>query len=231
MKKLISLILAALCIALTLCSCGKKEAATQTTAADATNAEQANSEVYTEGDYSYVKLEDGTVKITGYNKAETVGELKVPEKLGGMKVTVIGSNTFTEAQAVTKVRLPRFVTKVESYAFNKSPVVSVLFNQIADNTEMTIESYAFSECPNIVKVDFSKAVKRIEASAFYLGKSPRQLTFTIDPAYIDNNAIDTGKNYDDLRLCHSGDISNYKNLKAFADIYGIEPILNTVNAQ
>lgn len=231
MKKILSLILATLCITLVFCSCNKKGAETQTTAAGVTNADKANSEVFTEGDYSYVKLEDGTVKIVGYNKAENNGEVKVPEKLDGMNVTVIGANTFTEKQNVTKVRLPRFVTKVESYAFNKSPVVSVLFNQITDDTTMTIESYAFNECPNIVKVDFSKAVKKIEASAFYLGKTPRQLTFTIDPAYIDSQAIDTGKNFENIRLCHSGDISNYNNLKAFADVYGIELVLNTVNAQ
>lgn len=231
MKKIISLILATLCITLVFCSCGKKGTEAQTTAPGATNAAENNSEVLTDGDYSYVKLEDGTVKIVSYNKAESNGEVKVPEKLGGMNVTVIGANTFTEKQNVTKVRLPRFVTKVESYAFNKSPVVSVLFNQITDDTAMTIESYAFNECPNIVKVDFSKAVKKLESSAFYLGKTPRQLTFTIDPVYIDTNAIDTGRGFDNLRLCHSGDISNYKNLKAFADIYGIELVLNTVNAQ
>lgn len=232
MKKIISLILAILCISTVLCSCSKKAEDASTTAANSPAA-QGNNEnaVYTSGDFNYMKLSDGTAKIVKYNKAESVGEVIVPDNVDGLKVTVIGENTFTQEQKLTSVRLPRYLTKVESYAFNKSTVANVLFNQITDNTELTIESYAFSECDSIRKVDFSKAVKRIEASAFYLGNTPRRILFTIDPEYIDINALDTGKNFDNLMLSHRGDISNYKNLKAFADAYGIEPVLSTVNAE
>lgn len=229
MKKIISLILAILCIVAVFCSCSKNKTEESTTTAAVENSDEET--VYTSGDYNYVKLADGTAKIVKYNKAESVGEVIVPDVIDGLKVTVIGENAFTDAQILTSVRLPRYLTKVESYAFNKSPVANVLFSQVTDDTELTVESYAFAECSNIRKVDFSKAVKRIEASAFYLGKTPRRILFTIDPEYIDINAIDTGTSYDDLLLYHRGDISNYKNVKVFADTYGIEPILSTVNAE
>ena len=229
MKKIISLILAILWIVAVFCSCSKNKSEENTTTAAVENSDE--NAVYTSGDYNYVKLADGTVKTVKYNKTESTGEVIVPDIIDGLKVTVIGENTFTDAQKLTSVRLPRYLTKVESYAFNKSPVAKVLFTQVTDNTELTVESHAFSECDNIRQVDFSKAVKRVEASAFYLGKTPRRILFTIDPEYIDINAFDTGKNFDNLMLCHRGDISNYKNLKAFADAYGIEPVLSTVNAE
>lgn len=232
MKKIISLILATLCITATLCSCSKKSTdATATTAVETTKAEET---VYTDRDFNYVKLADGTAKIISYNKAESDGDITVPATLGGLNVTVIGSNAFTDAQKVLKVRLPRHLTKVESYAFNKSSVTSVLFHQTKDDTKLTVESNAFNECDSLNQVIFSNAVSRIEASAFHLGKTPRQITFTVDPEYIDNNMLDTGESQDiikNIRLCHRGDISNYKNLKAFADIYGIEPILGNTNNQ
>lgn len=233
MKKIISIILAVLCIAASLCSCSKKNAdsTVSSTSVETTKAEDA---VYTESDYNYVKLEDGTVKIVSYNKTESDSDITIPAKLGGLNVTVIGSNAFTEAQKITKVRLPRYLTKVEPYAFNKSSVAYVWFHQTNDGTKLTIESNAFSECDNLIQVLFSNAVSRIEASAFHLGKTPRQITFTVDPEYIDNQMLDTGESQEiirNIRLCHRGDISNYKNLKAFADVYGIEPILNNTNNQ
>lgn len=231
MKKIISLVLAILCICTVFCSCSKNKPEDASTTAAAKAESGSDNAVYTSGDYNYMKLDDGTVKIVKYNKAESVGEVIVPDVIDGLKVTVIGENTFTDAQKLSSVRLPRYLTKIESYAFNKSSVAKVLFTQVTDNTELTIESYAFSECAEIRQVDFSKAVKRIESSAFYQGKTPRKILFTIDPEYIDINAIDTGTSYKDLLLYHRGDISNYKNVKAFADTYGIEPILSTVNAE
>ncbi len=226
MKKVISLILAVLCITAIFCSCDKNNPEeTKTTAATTEKKE----DVYTDGDYNYVKLDDGTVKIVSYNKTQGDADITIPAKLGGMNVSVIGANAFTQAQKVTKVRLPRYLTKVESYAFNKSSVAYVWFHQTTDDTKLVIESYAFSECNNLIHILFSNAVDRIESSALYLGKTPRQLTFTVDPSYIDANALDTGSNYDNLRLCHRGDISNYKNLKAFADAYGIELVLSAEN--
>lgn len=222
MKKIIALVLAALCFVTVFCSCNKNQAEDPKTTTATTEKKE---EIYTEGNFNYVKLDNGTVKIVSYNKADGDADIDIPAKLGGMNVTVIGKNAFTDAQKVTKVRLPRYLTKIESYAFNKSSVAYVWFHQTTDDTKLVIESYAFSECDNLIQVLFSNAVNRIETSAFYLGKTPRQITFTADPAYIDNNALDTGASYKNLRLCHRGDISNYKNLKAFADIYGIEPIL------
>ena len=51
----------------------------------------------TEGDFSYVALEDNTAKITKFNKTDDIITLEIPATLGDMTVTVIGEGVFADA--------------------------------------------------------------------------------------------------------------------------------------
>ena len=229
MKKIISLILAALCITLTFCSCTKvkDDPATTTNVA----GESADADVYTSGDYNYVKLSDGTAKIVKYKGTSDKTDIDIPASLDGFNVTVIGENAFTEEQVVSRVRLPRYLTKIESKAFNKSPVAYVWFHQTNGETVTVIDSYAFSECDNLRQILLSNSVKRIESNAFYLGGVPRYIKFYTDPEYIGASAFDFGKSFEKLEFWHVGDISNYTNLQSYAELYGIPLVLDKNTAQ
>lgn len=230
MKKIISLILAILCICAVFCSCSKNKAEeTSTTTASAAENNNENA-VYTSGDYNYVKLDDGTAKIVKYNKSGE-SDLDIPNSLDGLKVTVIGENAFTEEQNITKVRLPRYLTKIESYAFNKSTVGYVWFHQINDDTSTIIEPYAFSECVNLKQVILSKSVKRIEAQAFHLCSVPRYIKFYVDPEFIGADAFNFGRSTDKLEFWHVGDISNYNNLSSYAEPRNIPLVLDKNTAE
>lgn len=222
MKKIISVILAALCIAAALCSCGNKPAENATTTSSAASGEQKDNAVYTCDDFNYVKLDDGTAKIISYNKAEAPSELVIPHLVDGIKVTVLGENTFTEKQKVSTVRLSKFITKIEPKAFNKSSVKGVQF--MSSQVE-TVESYTFNECANLKQIVFNDSVKNIKDSAFYLCCVPRVVHFTVDPIELSAQAFDSGRGYDGLEIKHYGDISNFKKVAEFAALYDISLVL------
>lgn len=231
MKRIISITLAVLCIAATLCSCSKKADESATTAPSATVSETGEKVLTSQnGEFDYVVLADGTAKIVKYKKALDK-DLEIPVTIDSKyKVTVIGENTFTDELKSDKnvtVKLPRTLTKIESRAFNKSNVYQILFHEPNEDIETVIESYAFSDCDNLTAVKFSSSIKRLEACTFYHGNMPKFITFSVDPNYIDAMALDTGKSYKELKINHIGDISNFKNLEAYAALYNIELVLKT----
>ena len=77
MNKIIAVIMALACIVCVFASCGKK---------DDTPKE------LTSGDYTYVVLEDGTVKITKYNCTSDEIERDLPSQIAGTTVNVIGND-------------------------------------------------------------------------------------------------------------------------------------------
>ena len=66
------------------------------------------------GDYSYVLLEDGSVKITAYNGTEVA--VTVPDKIDEKDVTVIGGGTFDQNSVIESLVLPGSVKTVEDNA-------------------------------------------------------------------------------------------------------------------
>lgn len=72
----------------------------------------ASAEELTSGDYSYVLLEDGTVKITAYNGTEK--EVTVPDTIDEKSVTVIGSYAFNAEAELESLVIPGSVRELES---------------------------------------------------------------------------------------------------------------------
>ena len=68
------------------------------------------------GDFKYALNDDGTVKITQYTGR--AAELKIPAKLDGKKVTVIGKTAFYKRNSLTSVTIPDSVTKIGDAAFS-----------------------------------------------------------------------------------------------------------------
>lgn len=214
MKKIISLTLAVLCILSAFTACGKNPEETPTT--------KPAVQVMTQEDFKFVMLDDGTAKIVGYTKAQAPTDLQIPAYLNGAKVTVLGENTFTSEHKLINVELSRFLTKIEPKAFNKATLKSIKF---LDAKVETVEPYTFNECDNLVQVVFNDAVKNLKDHAFYLGKMPRVIHFTVDPVEISAMFLDVGKSYEHLEIKHHGDISDFKNVEEYAKVLEIQLVL------
>ena len=218
MKKIISILLAVLCMTAMFCSCNGKPDDTATTTSPVADKDA----VYTSGDFNYVLLEDGTAKIVAYNKKEAPVDLKIPSNFDGVKVTVIGKNTFTSEQEIINVELSRHIREIEPYAFNKSSIKGIKY--LSSKVE-TVKTNTFVECENLTQIVFCDTIKTVEDSAIYLGRMPRIIHFKVDPVSISPKAIDTGKSYENLEIKHYGDISNFKNLETYANMFDIGLIL------
>ncbi len=214
MKKIISLIVAILCVLTVFTACDKKPEETPTT--------KPAAQVMTQEDFKFVMLDDGTAKIVGYTKAQAPTDLQIPAYLNGAKVTVLGENTFTSEHKLINVELSRFLTKIEPKAFNKATLKSIKF---LDAKVETVEPYTFNECDNLVQVVFNDAVKNLKDHAFYLGKMPRVIHFTVDPVEISAMFLDVGKSYEHLEIKHHGDISDFKNVEEYAKALEIQLVL------
>ena len=65
-------------------------------------------------DYTYVLLEDGGARITGYDGEDA--ELTVPAELDGHPVREIGHSAFASCYSLTSVTLPEGLTTISNHA-------------------------------------------------------------------------------------------------------------------
>ncbi len=200
MKKVLSILLI-FAMALTLfCSCSKEP------------------KVKTEGDFSYIALDDNTAKITKFNKTDDIITLEIPATLGDMTVTVIGEEAFANANNLTVVYIPETVITIERRAFAGSSVKKAFLHHARGLK--TIGANAFSECHNLIQVDISDGVETIEENAFYYCENLSVVTFRGNPANIHNFAFDSSYKAKFYVL------RGASNVVEFAHNHGYEVILN-----
>jgi hypothetical protein len=144
---------------------------------------------YSEGDYKYSILEDGTVEITEYLGSET--EIDIPSELGGMPVsklgnvncfynirfnenttvnipntvTTIGENTFAGLNGLT-ITGCKNLEKIEPYAFSRCTFAEAGSFPLCNNLK-EIGYEAFCSSKNIGEIKFGENLERIGAKAFY----------------------------------------------------------------
>lgn len=173
MKKIIAVIMALACIVCVFASCGKK---------DDTPKE------LTSGDYTYVVLEDGTVKITKYNGTSDEIERDLPSEIDGKTVTVIGKEAFAGAEGLTVVNFPTGLVKIEERAFAESSIKKAFMYRSKSLKEIGAE--AFSKCPNLVQVDMSSSLETVGEKAFFYCTKLKVATFRGNTPNIADFAFD-----------------------------------------
>lgn len=107
--------------------------------------------ISSDGAFEYFILKDGTACILNFLMKKAVGHVVVPEKIDGIKVTVIGNGVFMDCKRITRVSLPEGIT--------------------------TIGFFAFFRCKRLVKVDIPDSVSRIHREAFFACEKLQSVTF------------------------------------------------------
>ena len=121
----------------------------------------AEPEPQTEGDFTYVVLDDGTARITKYNGTET--ELTIPATLAGKTVSEIGKDAFYKNNVVEDVVVSEGITSIGDYAFQFcGSLESVSF----PSSVSSIGNYAFYQCTALTSVDIPSTVKTTGNYAF-----------------------------------------------------------------
>ncbi len=112
---------------------------------------------------TYAVVEESrTADIRGY-KGTIEGELIIPEKINGYKVTGIGYSAFKDCTGITSISIPSGVTYIGGYAFSGcSGLVSV---SIPSSVER-IGDYAFSGCKGLTNVSILSGVTSMGEGVF-----------------------------------------------------------------
>ena len=113
-----------------------------------------------EDDFEVKQNTDNTITITGYKGAEK--NVVIPDKLYGLKVTIIGEMAFYRGNLISVV-IPDTVITINSNAFS---INNELIKVTLGKGIKTIERNAFSSGGNLTEIIIPNSVTRIEANSF-----------------------------------------------------------------
>ena len=155
MKKFLSILLSALLLTSALPVTAFAAEAEETVSAAESEAVGTEAQTYTDGDYSFIILDDGTAQITKY--AGNEAELTVPAYIGAaVPVTQIGSDAFKENESIKKLTISEGITTIGGFAFYKCHGIQEISFA---STVTDIGGYAFNGCTGLTSVFLPPAVK------------------------------------------------------------------------
>ncbi len=126
------------------------------------------------GEYEYNLTDDGEgTVITKYNGNSST--VKIPSKLGGKKVVLIGADSFARNESITEVSF-KGAPDIDGYAFRDCPnLKSVMIS--ASNM---IGECAFQNCASLEKIGFDNRVSTKEIGNFAFFNCPSLKTVNIE---------------------------------------------------
>lgn len=111
--------------------------------------------------WSY-SVSNGKATITS-GTTPCVGEMTVPETLGGCPVTAIGNSAFNGKNEISKMVLPAGITTIGNYAFQGCSALTEI--NIPDGVT-SIGNSAFSSCSSLQQIDLPDTVTSLGTSGF-----------------------------------------------------------------
>lgn len=150
-------------------------------------------------DYTWSDNGDGTCTITDYTGSGS--DAVIPDTLGGLTVTAIGSHSFGYISSLTSITIPDSVTSIEAYAFFKCYGLTAIIVDSLNPAYCSIAGVLFNKTKTtLIRCPQSKAgsytipdsVAAIGPHAFYLCSSLTSITMP-------DSVITIG--YDALRGC------------------------------
>ena len=130
---------------------------------------QAASDWLTYGDFEYVILDNGTIKIENYTGKDE--KVVIPSTINGKKVTSIGSYTFSQLNidtleyetTITSITIPNSVTNIANSAFcfcNKLTSITI------PNSVTSIGEGAFFECTSLKSIKLPDGITSFSKNLF-----------------------------------------------------------------
>ncbi|MCR5021819.1 leucine-rich repeat domain-containing protein [Ruminococcus sp.] len=113
------------------------------------------------GDYKYIRIGDGNVKIAKYIGTDTI--IEIPNKINGMAVTSIGDSAFKCNLNITAVTVPTGVSTIDSEAFYGCLNLESIS---LPKGLISIRYMAFSQCKSLVGISMPDSVTHIGISCF-----------------------------------------------------------------
>ena len=210
MKKILLLMLAVM-LCLTLCSCDTilKKAKTMVTGEEEPKMPDDYIATLENDEYSY-ELYDEYVKIVKYLVKDGDSTVTIPSEIDGKPVTVIGSLCFHDIKTVvTEVNIPDSVTIIEESAFYYADKLTSItipdsvmsigsrafawcnsLETITFGSNITeIPDYCFNHCTSIKTIAFPDTVKKIGARAFSYCENLTELIVGKDIENIGDRAL------------------------------------------
>ncbi len=125
-------------------------------------------------DFEY-EIINNEVKILKYDGLNT--RVFIPDTIDGHVVSVIGEDCFVNNDIMKKLRFPKMLKKIESYAIHDC---SALLELHFPNSYLTIESFGIWKCISLKMVTIPQKVQLIYPPAF-MG------CFKLDTIFVDEN--------------------------------------------
>ena len=231
MKKIFAVLFSVLIVVSIFSACGKTKSG---------GSGDDSDKVYTEGDYDYTILEDGTAKIIGFHNTKNYDELSIPAKFENDSDDTSSTETETEAAVsneasestetvkedngipVTVIGEGAFenVTGIEYVKFSKNLVEiekrafagSSIKNAImVSSRKLTkIGEEAFADCKSLVQIDIPSSVVDFGARCFANATSLVVISFRGNQENIDNSIFEGSSSF---RICT---YEKNNNIKDFA---------------
>ncbi len=103
---------------------------------------------YTEGDYTYT-VENKEATIIAVNKENMIGDISIPETLGGYPVVAIGNLVFLDCGNLFSVVIPDTVRTINTQAFYRCGIKEITIPA----SVTTIGETVFQFCDNLKKIN------------------------------------------------------------------------------
>lgn len=173
------------------------------------NASAAN-----DGYYVY-EMNDGEATITGCDRSIS-GDIVIPEKLGGIRVTAIGEKAFYNCSDITTVTIGDNIRSIGKAAFAHCYALSEV---ILPDTIDEIADETFDMCFNLAKVSLTKTnIRRIGALAFAYCEFLESATF---PDTLETVGAEAFKECGNLQSVIIGKGMTHIEKDAFAKCYNL----------
>ena len=115
----------------------------------------------TEGDFSYVIVNNSYARITRYSGSAT--SVQVPSTIGGYAVQVIGARAFQGNTVLESVELPDGLTTIYAYAFADCTNLTQI--NLPEGLT-TIYAYAFENCTGITSIHLPDSITTLGYKVF-----------------------------------------------------------------
>ena len=154
-------------------------------------AESAEEEVFSSGDWRYRMRSDGNLEIVEWNGDES--ELIIPATIDGKKVAAIGDGAFYapyyDHYGLTSVTIPDSVTSIGDIAFYGCENLTSI---TIPNSITSIGDFAFEACPSLISITIPNSVTSIGINPFNYCK---KLKINISPDHPTLELIDNALFY------------------------------------